>query len=100
MNLQLRYSSCVVVLVVLFMVAGASGAAASQAKQAVVSCEEASAPISFAAEEVRAAETRAKETYYTEAQAPPAPQEMLNAPPPVGGKPRESLWQKIKGWFS
>ena len=45
----------------------------------------------------RAAEARAKETYYAEAQAP---QEMSNAPPSVGSKPRESLWQKIKRWFS
>ena len=48
----------------------------------------------------RAQEARAKEKYYATTQTPVAEKATPSAAPPVGGKPRESLWQKIKRWFS
>jgi len=48
----------------------------------------------------RAAEARAKDRYYAEAQASPNSQENPNTPPSADSKPRESLWQKINSWFS
>lgn len=47
----------------------------------------------------RTAEARAKERYYA-SQAPAAEKEMPSAAPQTSGKPKESLWQKIKRWFS
>ena len=48
----------------------------------------------------RAQEARAKEKYYATTQAPAAGKQIPSATVPTGGKPRESLWQKIKRWFS
>lgn len=48
----------------------------------------------------RAEEARAKEKYYEKAQAPSVHEATPTAPPPCDRKPKESLWQKIKRWFS
>lgn len=47
----------------------------------------------------RAQEARAKERYHARIQAPAAPETTPGAPP-ASPKLRESLWQKIKRWFS
>jgi hypothetical protein len=48
----------------------------------------------------RAAEAKTKERYYAVTQASATDKPTPSVPPPAGGKSRESLWQKIKRWFS
>jgi hypothetical protein len=48
----------------------------------------------------RAQEAREKERYYAKTQPPMAAAETPSASPPASTKPKESLWQKIKNWFS
>ena len=48
----------------------------------------------------RAQETREKERYYAKTQPPMAAAETPSTSPLASSKPKESLWQKIKKWFS
>jgi hypothetical protein len=48
----------------------------------------------------RAQEARVKERYYAKTQVPAAIETVPSGTPPVSPKPKESLWQKIKRWFS
>lgn len=48
----------------------------------------------------RAQEAKAKERYYDETQTPVAAAEMLSASPSARTKPKETLRQKIKSFFS
>jgi hypothetical protein len=48
----------------------------------------------------RAAEARAKERYYAATPAPAASEATPSGPPPAATKPKQSLWQRIKRWFS
>lgn len=48
----------------------------------------------------RAQEAKASERYFAAAQDPTVPEATPGVPPPASGRPRESLWQKVKSWFS
>jgi Family of unknown function (DUF6527) len=48
----------------------------------------------------RTREARSKERYYSELQPPQATAETLSASLLENSKPKESLWQKIKKWYS
>lgn len=48
----------------------------------------------------REQEARVRGGFYAKTQVPAPPETVPNDTPPVAPKPRESLWQKIKGWFA
>ncbi len=48
----------------------------------------------------RAQEARARERHYAKTQVPAATETVPSVTPPARPKPRKSLWQKIKKWFS